>query len=129
MGDGSVQAPERCGFCVLLFYLYSDDLPVALGLDGAEAVRAAHEALCRLFSLDGRLRVSREGLNGNLSGPAGQCEEYCAFLQGREAQLSGLPAPVPAEVAPLRGSAPSCDFKIAPCEQERCFFFNTAASP
>ncbi|CAK0845133.1 unnamed protein product [Prorocentrum cordatum] len=60
---------ERCGFCVVLFYLYSEDLPATLGLDGVEAVRAAHEALCGLFGLDGRLRVSREGLNGNLTAP------------------------------------------------------------
>lgn len=129
--DGPSSEDDGSGFSVLLFYLYYDALPTSLGVPDLEAARAAHEALCGRFGLGGRLRVSFEGLNGNLTGQTSLCEAYCHFLR---AAADGAVPPMPAEIgrtleaaaaspveAILRGSMATCDFKLAPCGTEHCF--------
>ena len=58
---------------------------------------------CAQHEVQGRLRVAREGLNGNLSGTAENLAAYCEDLRGYSDDFG------------------STDFKIAPTSLEHCF--------
>jgi UPF0176 protein len=58
---------------VLLYYKF---VPIA----DPESFAAEHRVLCAELGLHGRILVSREGLNGTVSGPASACDAYRAAL-------------------------------------------------
>lgn len=83
-------------FGILLFYEYAAlaDVPAAI---------SELEALCKDLGLCGRLRVSEEGFNGNLSGEWAACKEFIAAVQRNFKEFAGT------------------DFKLAPCQMQHLF--------
>jgi len=61
-------------FLVLLYYHYTK-------IDDPEAFRERHHLFCIELNLRGRIIVSREGLNGTVSGLRADCEKYMEALK------------------------------------------------
>lgn len=58
----------------LLFYKYTR-------IENAEKYAEQHLKYCLSLGLKGRVLVADEGINGSVSGPPQQCEQYMAYLQ------------------------------------------------
>ena len=75
----AVEEEEEDDYEVLLFYKYT-------ALKGQlEEFRSEQERVCRGLRLRGRLRVSEEGVNGNLGGHRRALEEYASLLRAHPA--------------------------------------------
>ena len=59
---------------VLLYYYYTP-------INNTEEFRNEHKIFCKNRNLRGRIIIAKEGLNGTLSGPIKDCEEYQDFLR------------------------------------------------
>ncbi len=74
MATAAAARVEGEDYQVLLFYKYT-------AVRDPAALRDEQAAICRELGLAGRLRVAREGVNGNLGGPAGAVAEYVRRLR------------------------------------------------
>lgn len=90
----SVEEPRRHG--ILLFYQY-------VQVSNVSAAVAKLKQVCYGLELSGRVRVSFEGFNGNLSGPWDRCQAFAIEACTCLAELANT------------------DFKLAPCKPEELF--------
>merc|ERR1719410_1113566 len=81
---------------ILLFYQYVNVYDVNASIEDIRQV-------CKNLRLDGRIRVSAEGFNGNLSGTWKACEAFTKQSVARVKELVGT------------------DFKLAPCKAGETF--------
>lgn len=95
-GEESENQNGAPNYGIVLFYEYAvvEDVP---------AMIRRVEDLCRASGLSGRLRISEEGFNGNLSGSWCACQDFVAVAQDSIAELHGT------------------DIKLAPCEARHLF--------
>ena len=56
-------------YTVLLFYYYTK-------FDNPEELKDKHKKFCEKLDLKGRIIFANEGINGTVSGPEDNCEQY-----------------------------------------------------
>lgn len=96
MGCHPCQDLDENAHGIILFYEFVDHLDV-------DEVVNQLESLCEEHSLCGRIRVSEEGVNGNLSGTWHACQRFVDKVRERVQELSGT------------------DFKLAACSADHVF--------
>ncbi len=67
--NGMSSPSEQSPYQVLLYYFYTN-------IEDPKVYRDSHFALCEELGLKGRILVSKEGLNGTVSGATAACQRY-----------------------------------------------------